>query len=290
MSSSAVRGPSDAAAARASSGRARARAARGRRGTRPAPRAQAAQQQVLGRRADGHHRPDSPVRGRGRDRAGSRPCSSRAARRPARARASGRTSPARRRRRSGRTRPRSAPWPRASKASAASPSVAAARAKSKWLSFAEPAPCRITTPAVRLASGRNSAYASPSCVAELGRARDGVLHNRCVIISAAPWRPTARLAGLPARLPAERARPARGRRLRRDRARARVRHARLRLRRGRHPRPRARVHGGVRARAPSTSRWSTRARRSRARPPTGCSREEGLSVRRGVAAASCTWR
>ena len=70
-------------------------------------------------------------------------------------------------------------------------------------------------------SGRNRAYARPSRVAELGSAGQGVLHNRH-----RSWpRPTAsaagrrRLARLSARLPAERARPARDRRLRRDRAR-----------------------------------------------------------------------
>ena len=46
--------------------------------------------------------------------------------------------------------------------------------------------------------------------------------------------------------PPRRARPPRGRRLRRRRAGAGVRHAGLRRRRGRHPRPRARLHGGLR--------------------------------------------
>ena len=44
-----------------------------------------------------------------------------------------------------------------SNASAAIPCARAARAKSKWLSFAEPAPCRITMPAGGSAAGVNSA-------------------------------------------------------------------------------------------------------------------------------------
>ena len=53
--------------------------------------------------------------------------------------------------------PSERPWPRASNASAAIPSARQPRAKSKWLSFAEPAPCNITTPAAGSPSGRNRA-------------------------------------------------------------------------------------------------------------------------------------
>ena len=66
--------------------------------------------------------------------------------------------------------PSERPWPRASYASAAIPSARQPRAKSKWLSFAEPAPCRITTPTSGSSSGggRKSAYASPSWVPSSG--------------------------------------------------------------------------------------------------------------------------
>ena len=53
--------------------------------------------------------------------------------------------------------PSERPCPRASYASAAIPSARQPRAKSKWLSFAEPAPWRITTPTSGSDSGRKSA-------------------------------------------------------------------------------------------------------------------------------------
>ena len=53
--------------------------------------------------------------------------------------------------------PSERPCPRASKASAASPSARQPRAKSKWLSLADPAPWQITTPADGSPSGRKSA-------------------------------------------------------------------------------------------------------------------------------------
>src|SRR3954452_18892007 len=78
--------------------------------------------------------------------------------------------------------PSERPCPRASYASAAIPSARQPRPKSKWLSFAEPAPCRITTPTSGSFSGRKSAYASPSWVPSSGAAgvgwRISVLHNR----------------------------------------------------------------------------------------------------------------
>ena len=56
---------------------------------------------------------------------------------------------------------------------------------------------------------------------------------------------------------------------------ARVRHARVRVRGGRHARPRAQLTSRRSGPAPSTSRWSTRARRSPARRRTGCSPRRG---------------
>ncbi len=53
--------------------------------------------------------------------------------------------------------PSERPCPRASKAIAASPCARHRRPKSKWLSFAEPAPWQITTAAVGGSSGSNSA-------------------------------------------------------------------------------------------------------------------------------------
>ena len=44
--------------------------------------------------------------------------------------------------------PSLSPWPRWSKVSTASPAAIAARAKSKWLSWRESAPCSTSTPAV----------------------------------------------------------------------------------------------------------------------------------------------
>ena len=98
-----------------------------------------------------------------------------------------------------------------------------------------------------------------------------------------------RLARVPARQPRQRARPPRGRRLRRGRARGRVRHARLHLRRGRHPRARPRPTSTRSGRAPTTSRCSTRARRRRSPRSTGCSPRRG-SRSTSPPAASSTWR
>jgi hypothetical protein len=58
---------------------------------------------------------------------------------------------------SGPNRPSECPWPRASKASAAMSYATAALPKSKWLSFADPEPWQITTPARGSTGGRNSA-------------------------------------------------------------------------------------------------------------------------------------
>src|SRR5215210_736702 len=84
--------------------------------------------------------------------------------------------------------PSERPWPRASYAKAAMPSARQPRAKSKWLSLAEPAPCRITTPTSGCSSGRKSAYASPSWRPSSGAVgvgcRIGVLHNRPSTMSA----------------------------------------------------------------------------------------------------------
>ena len=71
-----------------------------------------------------------------------------------RAPAAARPWPARRRWRRARSSPSDSPWPRASKASAAIPSSRQPRAKSKWLSFAEPPPWRITTPTSGSPSGQ----------------------------------------------------------------------------------------------------------------------------------------
>src|SRR5918992_3549822 len=79
-------------------------------------------------------------------------------------------------------RPFERPCPRASYASAAIPSAWQPRAKSKCDSLAEPAPCRITTPARGSPSGRKRANERPSCSPRSGRAGVGcsmvVLHNR----------------------------------------------------------------------------------------------------------------
>ena len=87
-----------------------------------------------------------------------------------------------------------------------------------------------------------------------------------------------RLAGVPAGQPRQRARPPRGRRLRRGRAGRRVRHARLHLRRGRHPRARPRLPA-----TPSRARtddfevlYASKALPRHRRLPA--LREEGLSV------------
>jgi hypothetical protein len=53
--------------------------------------------------------------------------------------------------------PSERPCPRASKASAASPAARQPRAKSKWLSLADPAPWQITTPTAGSSSGMKSA-------------------------------------------------------------------------------------------------------------------------------------
>ena len=90
--------------------------------------------------------------------------------------------------------------------------------------------------------------------------------------------PDRGLGRLPARQPRQRARPPRGRRLRRGRARARVRHPRLHLRRGRRPRPRPRLPRRLRRAHATTSRSSTRARRRRSPRSSALLAEEGLSV------------
>ena len=120
-------------------------------------RPQRAHEQVLRRRADRHHGAERRVAGRGVD--GREAAHARSAQRNPRARAPGAAppSPARRPRRPGPNSPSERPWPRASKASAAMPSSRHPRAKSKWLSFADPAPWRTTTPASGSPSGRNSA-------------------------------------------------------------------------------------------------------------------------------------
>ena len=118
-------------------------------------------------------------------------------------------------------------------------------------------------------SGMNSAYARPSWVPSSGRAGRG-----CFIIGRDHGRERThdhrRLARLPARLAPERARPARGRRLRRGRAGG----ASSAPRPTSTPRttsaPAPASTWTPSAPAPSTSRSSTRARRSPARPPTGC--------------------
>src|SRR2546425_8747938 len=59
--------------------------------------------------------------------------------------------------------PSLSPWPRLSNVRATKPWLAAARAKSRWFSLPEPAPCRtITAGAGSAESGRNSSYAIPS--------------------------------------------------------------------------------------------------------------------------------
>ena len=102
-------------------------------------------------------------------------------------------------------------------------------------------------------------------------------------------RPDRGLGGLPGRQPGQRARPPRGRRLRRGRAGRRARHPRLHLRRGRHARPRPRLPRGLRAprrrlRGPLRQQGA-----SPAPPPTGSSPRRG-SRSTSPPAASCTWR
>src|SRR3954453_20286785 len=171
--------------------------------------------------------------------------------------------------------PMERPWPRASYARAASPWAIAFRAKSKWLSFADPDPWQITMPADGAASGRKRAYASPSCVASSGR--DG---RGCFIIEADYGRERrahrrvvparGALAGLSDWDPPERGGAARGGRMRPRRAREGVRDAGVRLRGERHPGPGPRVRGRVPI--------PNRALRGRLR-------EQGVPLHRGLPAA-----
>ena len=103
----------------------------------------------------------------------------------------------------------------------------------------------------------------------------------CFII-AADHGSGGRIARVSPGLAPERARRARGGRLRPGRAGARVRHARVRLRGGRHARAGARPTSRPSGRARAASRWSTRARPSRARRRSACSGRGGPLVRRGL--------
>ena len=130
-------------------------------------------------------------------------------------------------------------------------------------------------PGRRLAVGQEQRVGEAVELSQLGRRGHGMLHRSFII---APHGGGCGLARLSTGLAPERARPARGRRLRRDRARARVRHARLRLRRGRHARPGARIRRGV----PRARRSASRSiYASKAFPCTAAFRlfaEEGLSA------------
>ena len=171
---------------------------------------------------------------------------------------------------------------------AASPSAAQARAKSKWVSLREPAPCRTTTAAERLGrragtARRRGRRATPSSAGGSTLTVRMAWHDR-----AARWPP--RNSSRPSSRSGSRLNergPSRGRRLRRARARARVRHAGLRRRRGRPARPRPRLRRGAsRARTDDFEVLSP-PRRSRA-PRSTRVRRGGPRRATSPPAASCT--
>ena len=140
--------------------------------------------------------------------------------------------------RSGPNSPSERPWPRASNASAARPWSRQPRGEVEVALLRRAGAVQDHDARLGLLARAGTARtrARRACRARAGRA------GACFIIAADHGSDVARVPRLSARLPPERARAARGGRLRRDRARAGVRHAGVRVRRGRHARPRARLH------------------------------------------------
>ena len=172
----------------------------------------------------------------------------------------------------------------------------APRARSRSaISFADPAPWQITTPARGASSGTNSAYARPSWVPSSGRGGTG-----CFIIAHAIMSRRLEQQAAPAGTGVSHVYPDR---VAPERARGAWRSAAATCSTSprefgtpayvyagrRHPLRAPARTSTASASAPTASRWSTPARRSRARRPTGCwpRRASPATSRR---AASCTWR